>query len=232
MIRFRGVTFGYDGSRPVLAGADLDLPAGLTILAGPNGCGKSTLLKLAAGIERPDLGTVEIRGHDLWTREREARSELAYVPEQPDLTPYATLEEILLLVGRLRGEPEDEARRALAWAGLEAHARRTVRDLSLGQRRRALLAAATVGRARVLLLDEPLEGLDGEARDAALDWIGGRAASGDCLLVSAHDVRPFAARAVRAVTIREGRPHVVDPLPAAEPERIALLEALARGQGT
>jgi ABC-2 type transport system ATP-binding protein len=96
----------------------LDVPAlrfapGLTLLLGENGAGKSTLLRVAAGVERPDAGTVTIGGHDLWVEEVEARSLLAYVPDEPDLVPYATVREILLLVARLRRKPDGDADRAL-----------------------------------------------------------------------------------------------------------------------
>ena len=87
MIRFHQASFAYRDGEPVLSGVDLEIPAGLTLLLGPNGCGKSTLLKLAAGVEQPDAGRVEVDGKDLWVDEVEARRSLAYVPEQPDLTP-------------------------------------------------------------------------------------------------------------------------------------------------
>ncbi len=160
MIELTSVRFGYDTGAPVLDGLDLRLGPGLTLLVGPNGCGKSTLLKLVAGVERPDQGTVAIHGLDLWRDEEAARRPLAYVPEHPDLSPYASLLEVLRLVCRLRGEPMERATSALAEAGLAERAQASVRELSAGQRRRALLAAAWVGAPKVVLLDEPLESLD------------------------------------------------------------------------
>ncbi len=133
MIVLRGVRFGYSEGEPVLDRVDLDIPAGLTLLLGPNGCGKSTLMRIAAGVERPDAGSVAIDGHDLWKDEVAARASLAYVPEQPDLTPYATLEEILALVCRLRGAPIARAAEALERVGLAGLGRRSVRELSMGQ---------------------------------------------------------------------------------------------------
>jgi ABC-type multidrug transport system ATPase subunit len=106
MICFHAVAFSYRRGEPVLSGVNLALPAGLTLVVGPNGCGKSTLLKLAAGIEPPDAGCIEIDGCDLWTEEVAARADLAFVPEQPDLTPYATVAEILALVSALRRAAE------------------------------------------------------------------------------------------------------------------------------
>jgi ABC-type multidrug transport system ATPase subunit len=237
VIRFRGVSFAYRPRQPVLAAVDLDLPTGLTLLAGPNGCGKSTLLRLAAGIDPPDAGRIEIDGHDLWTEEVAARAGLAFVPEQPDLTPYASVGEILVLVCRLRGEPPELAAAALAAVGLAGGgaagndlARRSVRELSLGQRRRAVLAAALIGTPGHLLLDEPLEAMDRGARDSILAWIAARRAAGSTLLISSHDLEPLLPLADRALTLRHGRCQMIDPLPADGAARHGLLERLARGE--
>jgi ABC-2 type transport system ATP-binding protein len=230
MIRFRQAAFAYRPSEPVLDGLDLEIPPGLTLLLGPNGCGKSTLLKLAAGVERPDAGRVEIDGHDLWTDEVAARRGLAYVPEQPDLTPYATVREILGLVCRLRGEPRSAAEEALDFVGLKDLAHRSVRELSMGQRRRSVLAAALIGTPSHVLLDEPLEAMDRGARESILAWIDRLLAVQATVVVVSHDLAPFAPRADRAFTVRGGHALRVDPLPADPAERLALLEHLARGE--
>ncbi|HEY6323291.1 MAG TPA: ABC transporter ATP-binding protein [Thermoanaerobaculia bacterium] len=229
MIRCRQASFCYRRGEPVLAGVDLTFEPGLTLLLGPNGCGKSTLLKLVAGIEIPDAGSIAIDGHDLWVEEVAARRALAYVPEQPDLTPYATIREILDLVCRLRGEPRERGREALEQVGLRHLADRSVRELSMGQRRRAVLAAALVGAPRHVLLDEPLETLDRAGRDDILRWIDGLVGAGAVVVVVSHDLEPFVERASRALTLRDGRPWVVERLPASRPARWELLEHLARG---
>ena len=228
-IRLRGVSFTYSyGGTPVLVAADAEAGAGLTLLVGPNGCGKSTLLKIAAGVEAPDSGQVEVGGLDLWQDEAAARRGLAYVPEQPDLTPYATIGEVLELVCRLRGEPLAAGRAALARVGLAELAHRSVRELSMGQRRRAVLAAARVGTPDHLLLDEPLEAMDRGARDEVLAWIGERATAGAAVVVVSHELAPFAPLAVRALTVREGR-CVAYELPGDLAARVTLLDRLARG---
>ena len=200
-----GVRFAY---RP--KGFVLDIPAlrfepGLTLLLGENGAGKSTLLRVAAGVERPDTGTVTIGGHDLWVEEVAARSLLAYVPDDPDLVPYATVGEILLLVARLRAKPDQDADRALDEVGLSKYARRSPRDLSLGQQRRVALAAATIGEPRVLLLDDPLEALDDAMRSRALAWIGARVEAGATVVVSTHEIPAFAPWETARVRLAAGR---------------------------
>jgi ABC-type multidrug transport system ATPase subunit len=204
-ISFRGVRFGYEPGTRVLDIPELDVPAGLTLLLGPNGAGKTTLMRLAAGVERPDEGVVSIGGVNLWTDEIRARRSIAYVPEQPDLTPYATLSEILTLVARLRGVPESAASSALESVGLAALGGRTIRELSQGQRRRAVWGAAMVGSPCVFILDEPLESLDVEMRGSLLRWVGSAVERGATVLVSTHDVAAFGRWAVGTVRIDSGR---------------------------
>lgn len=229
MIVLDGVCFGYSPMQEILSSASLELASGLSLLVGPNGCGKSTLLKIIAGVEMPLAGTVKVAGFDLWRNEVAAREHLAYLPEHPDLTPYATVSEILSLVCGLRGEPETAAGDALQWVGLDGMDDRTVRELSKGQRRRATLAAARIGSPGWLLFDEPLEGMDRAIRREIVAWVGSRLDDGGSAVVVSHDFEAFAPMAERAVVVRDRRPIVVDPLPSSGAERMTLLEALAVG---
>lgn len=199
-------------------------------MVGPNGCGKSTLLKIAAGVEKPARGRVTVGGDDLWRDEVASRSHLAYLPEHPDLTPYATVFEILQLVCGLRGRPIDEARHALAWVGLDSLGERTVRELSKGQCRRATLAAARIGTPDCLLFDEPIEGMDRAFRDVLVKWIGTRVVEGATAVIVSHEFDLFAPLARSAVTVRDGSCHTVEPLPPGT-ERLEILEHMARREG-
>jgi ABC-type multidrug transport system ATPase subunit len=230
MIRLTQVHFWYREGEPVLRGLDLEIQAGLTLLLGPNGCGKSTLLKVVAGVEKPDRGRAELAGRDLWVEEVEARRSLAYVPEQPDLTPYATIGDVIGLVCRLRGEQPERGRAVLERVGLGQMTQRSIRELSMGQRRRAILAAAWITHPRIILLDEPLEAMDRAMREEILAWIDTALAYGACVVIATHEIEPFVLKAVRAVTVNKGVCRVYDQLPAGEPERIALLESLSRGK--
>ncbi|MEM1244894.1 MAG: ABC transporter ATP-binding protein [Acidobacteriota bacterium] len=204
MIRVRDLGFQY-GQTVVLDGVEADFDRGLHLVLGPNGCGKSTLLRLVAGIEVASRGRITLDGFDLWTDEIEARKSLTYVPEHPDLTPFATLREVVRLVARLRGRSDTEADAALEKLGIGDLHRRTVRELSLGQRRRAMLATARIATPRYVLLDEPLDALDRRTRAEVIEWIDSLVNSNHCVLVISHDLAPFAERPAHAGFLEKGR---------------------------
>ncbi len=229
MIEFEDVSFGYLQGVEVLDKISLEVPSGLTLAVGPNGCGKSTLLKMAAGVEMPRTGRVRIFGHDLWQEEVAARQNLAYLPEHPDLSPFATVREILQMVCGLREQPIEAAQAALEWTGMSDFGSRTVRELSLGQRRRAVLAAAQIGDPTCFLLDEPLEAMDRSFRSNIIDWIIEKRELGATILVVSHEIDSFAPIADRAVTIRHGHARRVDNLGETPAQRRLTLDQLARG---
>lgn len=231
MIALRHVRFSYRPRHVVLEDLSLDIGPGLTLLLGPNGSGKSTLLKLVAGIEAPDAGSVALDGYDMWTQEVDARQHLAYISEHADLTPYATIRDVLDLVCRLRGEPLATGRRALERVDLAALSSLSVRELSMGQRRRAVLAAAWVGSPRIAVLDEPLEAMDRAIRRDILRWVDDLLALGAAVVVATHQLEPFAAKAVRAIGVTNGRCDVVEPLPVDDIARMSLLDSLSTAGG-
>ena len=229
MISLRDVRFAYTRGTTAFTCDTLDVGPGVTLLLGPNGAGKSTLLKLISGVEQPLTGVVSVDGHDLWGDEVAARAALAYVPEHPDLTPYATVGEVLGLVCRLRGRPADEGVRALHAVGLQDLGDRSVRELSMGQRRRSVLAAAFIGEPTTLLLDEPLEAMDRAMRLWLTSWISDASARDATIVVATHDVEPFVSLARRAIVVAGGVPRVIQPLPDEQHERMTLLDRSARG---
>ncbi len=228
-IELRDVGYSYIPGVAVFQGLDLTFGPGLTLVLGPNGNGKSTLLKLAAGVEKPDAGSVTVNGFDLWSREVDARRDLAYVPEQPDVTPFASVDAVLRLVCRLRNESPSRSRDALAAVGVEGIGDRSIRQLSNGQRRRVLLAAARIGAPRTLLLDEPLAALDRATRAGVRDWIAEVCRDGGLAIVVTHELEPFVEAATGAVALARGAARSCTSLPADPAERRDLLERLARG---
>ncbi len=152
ILELRDIYKSYDGE-PVLDGITISLGRGETIgIAGPNGCGKTTLLKIAAGIERPDRGTVAVKGT------------VALIPQDNLLLPWKTLRaNIMLALKPLRLPPEEAERRVEETAKLlsiEEYLNRYPRHVSGGTARKAAIARALVTSPDVLLLDEPYTGLD------------------------------------------------------------------------
>jgi ABC-type multidrug transport system ATPase subunit len=234
-IRLTEVRFGYDRSRgrshdrAAIDVPTLEIEPGLTLVLGPNGAGKSTLLKVIAGVECPERGSVAIEGHDLWRDEVAARRRLAYLPEQPDLTPYASIREVLRLVCALRQVPIAEGEANLAKVGLTEVAHRSVRELSMGQRRRALLAAGLTGDPSTLVLDEPLETMDRPTRELVVEWVRARVIANATVLVATHEIEPFLALATRALVVRGGAVTGV-PLPKEPEARRHACDRWARGE--
>ncbi len=228
MIRFCNVSFFYREGEIVLEDTTFEIGSGLSLLLGPNGCGKSTLMKLAAGVECPDRGTVEIDGHDLWRSEIEARKDLAYIPEQPDLTPYATIRDVIYLVCRLRKAPLDRGREVLERLSLSSVCNRSIRELSMGQRRRAVLAAAWIGFPRQILLDEPLEAMDRALREEIVAWIDRLIEEGATILLATHEIEPFVGKTARAITVQNRKSHLFDDLPEDAARKLEFLEKLSR----
>lgn len=229
MIKLQNIHFSYQETEPVFINAGITLNSGLTMLLGPNGCGKSTLLKIAAGVEKPDSGSVFVNGLDIWKDEVEARKSLAYLPEQPDLTPYATIQEVLYLVCRLRNEPLAEADKSLDIFGIQHLANRTIRELSMGQRRRAVFSSLLIGQQEHILLDEPLEGMDQNIQSEIIDWISHRKNAGTCIVIVSHTLEPFADMASQACIIKDGAPVLYADLPEGAEEKRLFLKDLAKG---
>jgi ABC-2 type transport system ATP-binding protein len=191
MIQFQGVSFAYPGEQETLSNVTFKLSPGFILLLGPNGCGKTTLLRLAAGVEMADSGILKVAGIDLWREEILARSKLAYFPEYPDLTPYATIGEIMNLICRLRGLEPSSGVHVLQKIGLTNVKNKTIRELSFGQRRKALFSFCMIGTPKVILLDEPLEGMDLHMRNFIDYWMREKLLQKTTLVVASHIIHPF-----------------------------------------
>jgi ABC-type multidrug transport system ATPase subunit len=157
------------GQRLVLADVSFIVLAGTAFgIAGANGSGKTVLLRLLASLDRPTAGRVTIHGFDTVRRARPVRDRIGYVPEEPMLYDGITAEQYLQFVGRARGLGRQVRQVAvdtlLQVVGLDERRTREVSTFSPGERRRLALAGALVHEPDVLLLDDPLRGLDGFAR--------------------------------------------------------------------
>jgi ABC-2 type transport system ATP-binding protein len=178
------------GPRPVLHDVSFNVDSGQAFgIAGANGAGKTVLLRLIASLDRPTSGHAAIYGYDTLRHARAVRDRIGYVPEEPMLYDDLTAEQYLQFVGRARGLGKQVRQVAvdtlLQVVGLEERRWRDVSAFSPGERRRLALASALVHEPDVLLLDDPLRGLDGFARLEQIEVLRELHRLGSTMVVSA-----------------------------------------------
>lgn len=213
LIEASGVNFAYT-SEPVLRQVDLAVDQGeFVALVGANGSGKSTLLRILLGLERPTAGTVRLFDAD--PRQLKDRWRIGYVPQRAVLTSAlpATVEEIVAAgrlarrgwFGRLRAADREEIDHALESVALIDRRNDPAGSLSGGQQQRALIAKALVSRPELLILDEPVAGVDLDSqarfRDSLVHLLRDHGAA--VLLVS-HELGAVAEDLHRVVLLRQG----------------------------
>ena len=195
VVTLEGASFSY-GSSTVLTGVDGQVPAGQALaLVGPNGSGKTTLMRALLGMVTVSKGRVRVNGA---APGRAPRGSVGYVPQLSDLDPTfpVTVREVVQMgmysqLGILR-RPGAEARRraleALESVGLADRVERRFGTLSGGQQQRVLVARCVAARPRLILLDEPFNGLDQPNREALLSIITDLKDQGISLIISTHDL--------------------------------------------
>jgi ABC-type multidrug transport system ATPase subunit len=142
-------------------GLNLAVPEGSVFgFLGPNGAGKTTTIRMLLGLIKPSAGAIQINGADLQRKRGQALSGVGAIVESPALYPNLTGWETVKMAARLAGLPASEARDRLEQVSLSGAADRRVSGYSLGMRQRLALARAMLGRPRLLILDEPTNGLD------------------------------------------------------------------------
>ena len=181
----------------MLNGIDLELPPGSkTVIVGRNGSGKSTLLRIAAGVSRPNDGTVTLP------------KRIGYVPERLAARTKFTGAEYLAHMGRIKGLKEAavsaRSRELLQRFGLVPGPNERIESLSKGNRQKLILAQAFLGPAGLLVLDEPFSGLDQVAHAALGDLIYGAQSKGTAVLVSSHRLFPGQAE-LRQLRVEGGQ---------------------------
>ncbi len=188
MIEIQGMVKRY-GRRAAVDGLSLKVEAGTCVsLLGPNGAGKTTTVKVLAGLVRPDAGLALLAGHPAGSEE--ARRLLGYVPDQPYLYERLSGREFLEFVGRMYGmEPADVTRGIAEMAErfeLTSFLDELAEGYSHGMRQRVVFAAALLHRPKVLVVDEPLVGLDPKSIRLVKDLLKERRQEGAAILVSTH----------------------------------------------
>jgi ABC-2 type transport system ATP-binding protein len=203
-------TYNGAGGTVVTAVDDLSFSAEsgeIVGLIGPNGAGKTTTLRCLAGILRPSGGGAAIDGHDLVADSIAAKRRLAFMPDEPHLFEYLTVEEHLRLVARLY-TVEDFDRRARALLDeLELTGKEGALpgELSRGMRQKVVIACGLVRDASTLLFDEPLTGLDPIGIHRMRETIVARGRAGACVLVSSHLLHMVEEICTRVIIMDHGR---------------------------
>jgi ABC-2 type transport system ATP-binding protein len=168
----------------------LELRPGITGLVGHNGAGKSTLLRLAAGQLKPDLGTVQVAGHPTWSAA--AKRHIGYCPEldifYEEMSGRRFIQAMARLCGYRRGAAEQRTEEVLELVGMDRRADRPLAGYSKGMRQRIKLAQALLHDPALLLLDEPLSGIDPIGRRESIALFQELAGRGKCLLISSHEL--------------------------------------------
>jgi len=214
--------FSY-GQREALCGINLTVGQGeFVALMGRNGSGKTTLLKQIMGLLHPDRGRVELWGEDTRRLKTEAIVQrVGYLPQNPNALLFAdTLRDELDFTRRSQGLPLGGYEEFLRALGLEQHINAYPRDLSVGERQRAALAAILVAGPEVILLDEPTRGLDYPQKRALADFLAERCRQGKMVIMSTHDVELVTRCADRVVILGEGQVVVDGPVRAVMAESL------------
>ncbi len=194
------------GSVVALSGVTFDIGPGVTALLGPNGAGKSTLFRIMCGLANPSQGSVRIlgaepRGNFALTRH------IGIAPQQETLFEWQTALEFVELAARLHGlrDPLGAAAAALATVEMDPADQRPISTYSKGMRQRVKVAQAIVHNPTVLVLDEPLEGLDPRQRLGAIAFFRALGEQGRTVVVSSHVLEEVERFGSRILVIAQGR---------------------------
>jgi len=196
--------------RPAVAGLDLTVRAGeFYMLLGPNGAGKTTTLRMVSGLLKPDQGAIHIFGIDALADPLAAKQITGWLSDEPmvydKLTPFEYLE---FVAGLWSVEPrlaEARARELLRWLDLEKHARERCEGFSRGMRQKVALAGALVHDPKLIILDEPLTGLDAAIARQVKDVLADKVRAGSTVLMTTHILEIAERMADRIGVISGGR---------------------------
>ena len=188
-LALRGVSKSFD--RPAVDALDLTIYGGeFYALVGPNGAGKTTTLRMVVGLLKPDAGSIRIGGIDALSNPVAAKQITAWLSDEPmiydKLTPYEYLE---FVAGLWRIDPavaQGRARELIGWLGLEPHAHERCEGFSRGMRQKVALAGALVHDPKLIILDEPLTGLDAGTARQVKDVLRGRVREGGTVIMTTH----------------------------------------------
>ena len=207
-LEIRGLVKSFD--RPAVDGLDLTVRAGeFYSLLGPNGAGKTTTLRMVTGLLPPDAGSIHVCGIDALRDPVEAKRIIAWVSDEPmiydKLTPFEYLEFVAGLWNLDADVAETRARELIGWLGLAPHAHERCESFSKGMRQKVALAGALVHGPRVIILDEPLTGLDAGSARQVKRVLRERVSVGDTVIMTTHILEVAERMADRIGVIAGGR---------------------------
>jgi ABC-2 type transport system ATP-binding protein len=199
-LALRGVSKSFD--RPAVDALDLTIYGGeFYALVGPNGAGKTTTLRMVVGLLKPDAGSIRIGGIDALSDPVAADESMIY----DKLTPYEYLE---FVAGLWRIDPavaHARARELIGWLALEPHAHERCEGFSRGMRQKVALAGALVHDPKLIILDEPLTGLDAGTARQVKDVLRARVREGGTVIMTTHILEVAERMADRIGVIARGR---------------------------
>jgi ABC-2 type transport system ATP-binding protein len=197
------------GDFTAVDGLDLCVPRGeLFAFLGPNGAGKTTTIKMVAGLLKPDSGAIHVWGHPMIGEARQAKAQLAYVPDEPFLYEKLTAREFLEFVGQMYDTGTDHRQRTqelVRQLEITPFLDQLAESFSHGMKQRVVLAAALLHRPRVLIIDEPLVGLDPRTVRTVKDLMRELTDSGGAVFMSTHTLEVAESIADRIGIIHRGR---------------------------
>ena len=208
-IELRGVSKRF-GDKVAVNNLSLRIPRGeLFAFLGPNGAGKTTTIKMIVGLLRPACGTVAVCGHSMSTDGLPARARMAYVPDQPFLYDKLTGREFLHFVAEMYRVPEDRRDQGIAELtarlGMAEFLDHMTETYSHGMKQKVVLAAALLHDPAVLVVDEPMVGLDPRTARQVKDIFVERTRRGGAAFISTHTLAVAEAVAGRIGIIHQGR---------------------------
>jgi ABC-2 type transport system ATP-binding protein len=196
--------------RPAVDHLNLTVRRGeLYALLGPNGAGKTTTLRMLVGLLAPDAGDVQVLGLDMAREPAAAKQKIAYLPDDPmlygKLKPTEYLEFVAGLWGMRAEDAEPRARRLLDWLDLAKHAHELTEGFSRGMKQKLALAGALIHEPQLLVLDEPLTGLDAAAARQVKDLLLEHVHDGGTVILTTHILEVAERLAQRIGIIQQGR---------------------------
>src|SRR5439155_5409286 len=207
VISVQGLTKLYGKDFTAVRSMSFDVGAGEVLgLVGPNGAGKTTTLRCLAGIISPTSGSIAIAGHPLQTDPIAAKRALAFIPDEPHLFEYLSVQEHLRFIARLYGVPDVDARLPQLLDELELSEKRRALpgELSRGMRQKLAIACGLLHDPSVLILDEPLTGLDPGGMRRMRETITARAGQGAAVILSSHLLNLVEELCTKLLVVRRG----------------------------